>query len=478
MTGKITLYFESNREGEVEPCGCQVHQIGGLNRLEEFFTKHQKPRSLFVDAGDTFFSLGKLSEYQIQQEKIKAKLLAKTLKTFKLAALSPGKRDFAAGEGFLKELQQLTGAPFVLANLSNKKGERIFQPSVVVDVDGVKVGIVGLASPDLFLDDSDYGLASPSKNLEIEAKHLRRKGVHLVVVLSRLGLEADRKLAKMGLADVIVGSRSLDVLDKAVVVGKTIIVQPMNQGQHIGELTLDVNDPSKFEHKLIELDETLEVQNATKKAMEELKTEIRQVALNESTKAAPTSSERPFVAHPRQCRICHSKQYDFWATTKHASAYLVLFSKNQHFDPQCVGCHSLGFQQDGGFNNIARPIVSNGEPTKSKLPFMEVILKDVFSKDPGQGALDSRVDEKRHAVLHKRYMAKIHSLEEEDKVKQLFMGVQCEHCHGNRHGHPGENSKTVKKVSQATCVTCHRPPNAEKFNPKTFPLVACPLSGK
>ena len=54
----LQLLFSGSREGEIEPCGCEVHQIGGLHRLAEFLRKTPSPYPrLLVEVGDTFFSL-------------------------------------------------------------------------------------------------------------------------------------------------------------------------------------------------------------------------------------------------------------------------------------------------------------------------------------------------------------------------------------------------------------------------------------
>ena len=70
-----------------------------------------------------------------------------------------------------------------------------------------------------------------------------------------------------------------------------------------------------------------------------------------------SSPLRPYVANASQCRSCHEEQYQFWSKTKHAAAYLVLFSKQSHFDWECMGCHSVGFGKPEGFSRIAHPLI-------------------------------------------------------------------------------------------------------------------------
>jgi 2',3'-cyclic-nucleotide 2'-phosphodiesterase (5'-nucleotidase family) len=59
---------------------------------------------------------------------------------------SPGSKDFAAGLNFVQEMQMLANFPFISANIQDINGNRLFDPYLIMDVQGISVGIVGLAS--------------------------------------------------------------------------------------------------------------------------------------------------------------------------------------------------------------------------------------------------------------------------------------------------------------------------------------------
>lgn len=50
-----------------------------------------------------------------------------------------------------------------------------------------------------------------------------------------------------------------------------------------------------------------------------------------------------------KCAECHEEAFAFWRKTKHAKAWATLEEQGKHFDLTCVGCHTVGFQQPGGF---------------------------------------------------------------------------------------------------------------------------------
>jgi nitrate/TMAO reductase-like tetraheme cytochrome c subunit len=50
-----------------------------------------------------------------------------------------------------------------------------------------------------------------------------------------------------------------------------------------------------------------------------------------------------------RCIECHEEAYAFWKKTKHARAWATLEEQGKHFDLTCIGCHTVGYEQAGGF---------------------------------------------------------------------------------------------------------------------------------
>ena len=75
-----------------------------------------------------------------------AEIIVSTFNEIGCHAFSPGSKDFAAGLSFVQEMQMLANFPFISANIQDINGNRLFDPYLIVDVEGVSVGIIGLAS--------------------------------------------------------------------------------------------------------------------------------------------------------------------------------------------------------------------------------------------------------------------------------------------------------------------------------------------
>ena len=478
----LQVLFTGSREGEIEPCGCQVHQIGGLHRLQTLMTSDglkngPNEARLYVDAGDSFFSLPQLPESRIEREKRRAGLIASSFRRFQLRALNVGPRDLASGMDVLKSLEKSSGATFISSNLRTKKDKSPFPGFVKIEVGGAKINIIGVMDPQLLPPDSDYKALDPLKSIAETLKKIKPSKDEPVILLSLLDESENQKIAEQFAITLIIRGHAFEVTDTPITKSGTTIVQVKNQGQQLGKVRYKFTGGKIEGFEAIDLDEALDRENELHQQMKEYKEEVRQQAIKESANFSEKESDNPYVANAFYCKTCHQKQYDFWKDTKHASAYLVLYAKNQHFDPDCIKCHSIGYQDPKGFSNIAKPIELTADAKVSeKGPIIETLMKKVFSEDTGKGALDSRKEPARYAKLKKKYHEVIDTWDENEWISQLHAGVQCEHCHGNRHGHPGSGAQTQKKVVEVSCKNCHSLPHASPYDPKRFPEVACPLS--
>jgi len=49
------------------------------------------------------------------------------------------------------------------------------------------------------------------------------------------------------------------------------------------------------------------------------------------------------------CRDCHQTTYDKWLETPHSRAFARLEEVGKSFDPDCIACHTVGFERPGGY---------------------------------------------------------------------------------------------------------------------------------
>jgi len=110
------------------------------------------------------------------------------------------------------------------------------------------------------------------------------------------------------------------------------------------------------------------------------------------------------------CRACHTTQHATWAITTHAFAFETLVEHGADRDPECLPCHTVGWNEKGGYS-LERPAV-----------FLE--------------------------------------------------GVQCENCHGR--GGPHQSPEFATEVGfERACLRCHNEEHSLRFSfAERLPLVS------
>ena len=51
------------------------------------------------------------------------------------------------------------------------------------------------------------------------------------------------------------------------------------------------------------------------------------------------------------CGVCHELEHETWTFTQHATAFDTLVTHAADADPECIGCHVVGYGQPGGFTS-------------------------------------------------------------------------------------------------------------------------------
>ncbi|CAG5022764.1 unnamed protein product [Parnassius apollo] len=204
-------------ETSVETPTCRFNNgscLGGFPRLygEIMELRRQKPKSLLLNAGDSFQGTYwyTLLKWNITQE---------FMNLLPHDAHAVGNHEFDDGPKGLAHYFAALKAPVVAANMDASKEpslQGLFKPHVIVNCDGRKIGIIGLITTDTktLSSPGNVVFTDPMEATEREAEALTEKGVDIIIVLSHCGLEIDKQIArKHGKhIDIIVGGHSHSLL--------------------------------------------------------------------------------------------------------------------------------------------------------------------------------------------------------------------------------------------------------------------------
>lgn len=241
------ILFQSNVLGEFEPCACPDNPVGGLAQgvaaIDDLRAEHDVPTFVF-DAGDRLFRHDLVAYSQEEAaRRLKAVLLVDAGNLTGLDAAGIGGLDLGAGLPYLQKLAQRARYPVLSANLVDHDGAPLFQRSVLLEKGDLKVGVTSVLPGGLWMD--RFETTDPMKAARDEVKALREAGAQLVVVLSNLGLDDDKKLARASRADLVLGSRSREILSEAPQVGRAVVSHAGSRGRYVGDVRWYSDGPGR-----------------------------------------------------------------------------------------------------------------------------------------------------------------------------------------------------------------------------------------
>lgn len=145
--------------------------------------------------------------------------IVKLLDLTGFSAIVPGNHDFNYGKDRLLELSTKgSNLEFLSANIKVKEdGSNFLQSNKVFDVDGIKVGVFGLSTPETVYKshpnntkglDFDQVLSSAQDSI----KDLKAKGAEVIVLLSHLGTDLASEVNTFTLLDELSNKDDIDVI--------------------------------------------------------------------------------------------------------------------------------------------------------------------------------------------------------------------------------------------------------------------------
>ncbi|MDX8498671.1 5'-nucleotidase C-terminal domain-containing protein [Mesorhizobium sp. VK4C] len=205
--------YESTCSAEEETKGeC----IGGAGRLITAIAQERKKLEgqnvLLLNAGDSFQgSLFYITYKGAAEEEF--------LNQMKPDAVTLGNHEFDDGESALVPYLDKAQFPVVSANVvpndkSGAKGK--IKPSMVVEVGGQKIGIVGAVTndtPELASPGPNIAIADDVKSITAEVEQLKAQGINKIIAVTHIGYKRERDIiAKIPGVDVVVGGHSHTLL--------------------------------------------------------------------------------------------------------------------------------------------------------------------------------------------------------------------------------------------------------------------------
>ena len=204
----IRLVLTSNVNGETDPCGWKKKPMGGLARKSTIIKdlKSEGHDVIVADAGNLFFKKDKLSSgVTIDHAKETANIIVDCFNIIGCDVFSPGSHDYAAGFDFMQQLEKKSNFPYISANIFGKNGEKLYDPYLIVEKQGKKIGFIGLSS--VFLNEN-LVVKDPFKVLKNIISQVESKTDMIILLFNASEKDLNRLKTKEYAIDFTVRSRS------------------------------------------------------------------------------------------------------------------------------------------------------------------------------------------------------------------------------------------------------------------------------
>jgi len=242
----VTLIYTSNNLGEVEPCQTcpEAGENGGLPRRSHFVNAVRKEANdlLILDAGDALVIDYFGRESEREKARKRTEVVLKLYEKIGYDALNIGDTDIGLGVEYLRNLQKRVKIPFLSANLKDRRtGKPVFNPYLIKDVGGAKIGIIGLVTANIpsYLQKEmmNYLVEEPIK-VAINMVQGPMSHCSYIFALAHLTPSEIESLAKrVPEISIIIGGqdRSFVFPNK---INRSILVQADAFGFHVGKMNL------------------------------------------------------------------------------------------------------------------------------------------------------------------------------------------------------------------------------------------------
>lgn len=247
-TKTFTIVHTNDTHSRVEAdAGMGFAKISA--KVNELRTTQGKENVLVLDAGDTLHGLPIATVS-------KGEGIVTLLNAIAYDAMTPGNHDFNYGQDRLLELSKKMNFPLLSANVKKADGTTLLAPYTIKEVNGLKVGIFGLSTPETTykthpknvegLSFEDPSQVAKTMVAELDAQ------TDMIIALVHLGLDessidtSEKVASEVDGIDLIIDGHSHTTLPEGKLVKDTLIVQTGEYSNALGIVNVTVSADNKI----------------------------------------------------------------------------------------------------------------------------------------------------------------------------------------------------------------------------------------
>lgn len=340
-----------------------AYAAGYVNQI-----RANNPHTLLVDSGDMI-----TGDFQFKFNQGIAEREYNNYMQYDVVTL--GNHDFDQGLDFLNDYMAKINAPYVLSNLvDNFKKIGEYQPFIIKEVDGKKIGFISFILPymklrlaELLGEEESFDFID-SQSYQQVVDQIRPK-VDILISLNHQGFDRDIELAENTTGiDLIIGAHSHTTIEQPIKIKDTYIFQTGSFAKYIGniELTFEENKITNLNYELKAIDEQLPVD----RVLQQILNYHLQVAADNSKVVYGSCSH--VLEGEREQMIKNSTSLG----TLVCDSYIE-FAKERGFNPDFAMINARGLRQSIPTGDITYKTLYNVMPFEKNLLILNISGKDL-----------------------------------------------------------------------------------------------------
>ncbi|HHH48508.1 MAG TPA: hypothetical protein ENK51_06450 [Gammaproteobacteria bacterium] len=342
----LTLIYSGNLDGELEPCGCsETGNLGGLQRRATLLERLRAEAPQLVA-----ISSGGLLRVEGAGDRLKSEYILAGFKRLGYDAIGLQWRDLALGPELVLE----AGLPWVASNWHDDR----LPASRLIERKAARIAFFSWLDP----QQSPFQQMQGSHSLvndDVAGLHRALREAKAAGALTVLATELPLKLAisELGLddVDILIQRSAYEEYGEPVLQGETLVLQPGSRGMRLGrlDLTLAEGRIQSWRHQVLPMPDTIPDAEKMRDWYEDYNAAVKAAYLKRvELRKQREQGQSPYVGE-EVCQTCHQAEHKTWAASDHAMAYDDLEAVGKSFDPECIQCHVVGFDQPGGFVDMS-----------------------------------------------------------------------------------------------------------------------------
>ena len=256
----IQILATSDLHGKFYPYDYAINEeskSGSLTQIATAVKKYRTDNTIIVDVGDTIQD--NYSE-MFFKDKIHPMILAMNEIGYDIWAI--GNHEFNYGVENLKNIMNQSTSKVLIGNLYNPDGTSFADSYTIIEKDGVKIGVIGMCTPNITKWDSvnlkDYIVTDPVEETKKIVKDLRDK-VDVLIATVHMGEENEYDVPNSGANDLANACPELDLIIAAhehklveeTYVNNVLIVENKSSGATMSKVNIVV-EKDKFGCKIVD----------------------------------------------------------------------------------------------------------------------------------------------------------------------------------------------------------------------------------